>query len=339
MKKVSLDKSLNQLRQEDPFWAEKIAAYTSVEKANRILKHFMNIKLSTIKKVPLDFVTSFIDDFIHFIESDTDLVLAQDERSIMLWDRPPYYTGSGKKPYIIPFLLDSEAPVVIIVPGGAYTGVAMDHEGLQIAEALNKEGFHAVVLNYRVSPARFPAPQLDLIRTIQYVRSKAKEWKIIPDKLTLMGFSAGGHLCSSVAGIYDELAWQTGDLRHIDAKPNALILGYPQINLLFKVYGFSSGVFLLGSEKDDSVFEKLSSHNMITPDYPPTFVWSNEHDPLVKITENCILLARELEKARVPSELHIYDGNLHGVGLAHGSPAEVWLGQSVKFVKTQLNIK
>ncbi|MDR1630447.1 MAG: alpha/beta hydrolase [Oscillospiraceae bacterium] len=325
------EKTLRELHK-NPEYTQKLDAYLSIDRLRTLFISMMDVPLKTLRRLPVRFVGETLDSLIDFLISDDVPIKADDSRSIPLWKRPPCFVQNSKQPYIIPFLLPVRAPVVVIAPGGGYSNVSLEHEGIKMARAFNAKGFHAVVLNYRVSPARYPAPQLDLIRAIQITRSKADEWNIIPDQLALAGFSAGGHLCASTAALHKELAWQSGNLQHVDTSPNVLILGYPQVDLCFRYMGLLSGIFLLNAAPVGD-YRRLSSHNLVKEGYPPTFLWSEKDDPFVKVKENSDLLKKALEREKIPHIYRLYEGDMHGSGLAEGRPAEVWFDEAVSFLR------
>lgn len=327
-----LSKSISQLM-DIPEYSHKLNAYLSVDKIHSLIRPVSKIKLKHLCKIPISFLRETIDMLIDFVTLDNEPIKADDERSIKLWSRPPCHIEGEKTPYIIPFLLNRPAPLIIIAPGGSYSNVSLEHEGLQVAEALNEQGFHALVLNYRVSPSRYPSPQLDLIRAMQIAKSLEQEWRILPNQTALMGFSAGGHLCSSTAALYKELIWQSGKLKHLKINVDALVLAYPQINLCFKVMNTPSGVFLLNSNTAMNEYRRLSTHNLVRSDYPPTFLWSEAGDPFVKVSENSELLRIALQREGVPYEYKLYEGDEHGGGLALGRPAEPWFMDAINFLK------
>ena len=114
---------------------------------------------------------------------------------IMLWSEARKISS-----YIRPYLLDTSDPrgAVLIIPGGGYHMVCEPSEGAPVARGFNALGYHAFVLNYRVYPDVYPAPQQDALRAMKIIRGRAKEWKILPDKIGVCGFSAGGHLASTL---------------------------------------------------------------------------------------------------------------------------------------------
>ena len=150
-------------------------------------------------------------------------------KSMNLWPEN-FSAGQSKDADFVPSLdiytLDGpEAKgAVVICPGGGYAHRAT-HEGKDIALRFNKLGFHAFVVQYRVSPNRFPAPQQDIFRAVKIVRSRAEEWNVKTDKIAVCGFSAGGHLAASSGTLFDEVKFTVGDETEKDSqKPDALIL-------------------------------------------------------------------------------------------------------------------
>lgn len=310
----------------------RLESYSSVPEINRILRLMSPFKFGTLAKI---IPGNVMKDLVDFFNGADEVIPVNDPRSVLLWEESdiPLYDGI-RKPYIVPFLLkNKKAPVVVIAPGGAYLHVCMKHEGVDIAERFNKLGFHAVIVCYRTSPCRYPCPQLDFIRAIQVIRSKAEEWGVIENQIIAVGFSAGGHLVTSVSGVHDELREMTGDLSHIDGKPNAVIGGYPMIDLKCKDFGITNDKILLGKNYSRELSDKLCVQNLINESYPPMFLFSMKYDPLVPPETNCLVVKKVLEEKEVPNEVHIYRGHLHGFALADGLEAGQWVNQSIEFLK------
>ncbi|MBR5246411.1 MAG: alpha/beta hydrolase [Clostridia bacterium] len=328
---ITMNHKLRDVRadSEANLWLE---SYSSVPEINRILRLMEPFKFSTLAKI---IPGNFIKDLVGFFNGEDDAVPVTDPRSILLWEEKdiPLYDGK-RKPYIVPFLLENKkAPVVVIAPGGAYLHVCMKHEGVDIAERFNQLGFHAVIVCYRTSPSRYPCPQLDFIRAIQTVRNNAEKWEIIENQVIAMGFSAGGHLVTSINGVYDELRDMTGDLAHLDGKPDAVIGGYPMTNLKCKDFGITSDKIFLGKNYSEELSDKLSVHNLINENYPPMFLFSMKYDPIVPPETNCLAVEKVMNEKNVPNEVHVYRGNVHGFALADGLEAGQWVNQSIEFLK------
>ena len=310
----------------------RLESYSSVPEINRILRLMSPFKFGTLAKM---MPGNVMKDLVDFFNGADEVIPVTDARSIVLWDEKdiPLYDGE-RKPYIVPFLLENKkAPTVVIAPGGAYLHVCMKHEGVDIAKRFNELGFHAIIVCYRTSPNRYPCPQLDFIRAIQTVRSKAEEWGIIENQIIAIGFSAGGHLVTSISGVHDELREMTGDLSHIDGKPNAVIGGYPMIDLKCKDFGITNDRIFLGKGYSKALSDKLSVQNLINENYPPMFLFSMKFDPLVPPETNCLVAKKVMDEKGVLNEVHIYRGHIHGFALADGLEAGEWVNQSLEFLK------
>ena len=244
---------------------------------------------------------------------------------IVLWkDKVPLATTEGKidKPQMT--LYKAEKPngaAVVICPGGGYGGLAMDHEGTQVAEYFNKLGVHAFVLEYRIAKGdrKGPlghAPMLDVNRAIRVVRSKAKDLEIDAKRIGLMGFSAGGHLASTGGTHFDDglLKDRADDIDANGCRPDFLILCYPVITMEPGVTHGGTRMNLLGKEPDAKDVEYFSNEKRVTKETPPTFIFHTDEDTAV-LPENAIRFYAALKKAKVPAELHIYEKGPHGVGI------------------------
>ncbi len=217
---------------------------------------------------------------------------------------------------------DRKRPCVLILPGGGYEHVSFQNEGTPLQWLFERNGYAAFTLRYRVGSARYPKPQEDVITALKFIYENADKWGIDKENIGLMGFSAGGHLAASVAGLYKELGY--------DHKPAFVLLGYPVITFKKDVTHEGSVQFLLG-EKADTMREKLSVENMITGDYPPTFAWANLDDDCVP-PENTKLLEAALEKAGVKHKCVYYPKGGHGCGLAYDNSAWEWSTEMFRFL-------
>jgi len=224
------------------------------------------------------------------------------------------------KPRLTPYLLDGDGPFgcVIVCPGGGYGGRA-GHEAGPIAEWLNTAGVSAFVLDYRVAPYKHPVPLMDAQRAIRTVRAKAKEWRIDPKKIGILGFSAGGHLAGSAATLFDEGKPDAADpIDRESSRPDCAVLCYPVLTFGEKRH-HGSMVNLIGENPDEALRKKLSLENSVTPKTPPTFLWHTADDNAVPV-ENSLLFAEALAKNKVPFALHVFPHGPHGVGLAKDNP-------------------
>ncbi len=211
---------------------------------------------------------------------------------------------------------------IVIFPGGGYGGLAMDHEGVQIARWFNERGFAAYILRYRHAPAyRHPIPLTDAKRALRHVRHHAAANGIQSDRIGVMGFSAGGHLASTLATHFDAGDPQAADpIERVSCRPDFLILCYPVITFLEEPYVHKgSRRNLLGENPPAELVEELSNERQVFAETPPTFLFHTSEDAAVP-PENSILFYQALRAAKVPAELHIYRTGGHGVGLAQRQP-------------------
>jgi len=248
-----------------------------------------------------------------------------------LWaDDAPGAKGNeeGDKPTLTIYLAPEEkatGAAVVICPGGGYGFLAMDHEGHQIAQWLNSLGVAGFILKYRHrnSGAGYghPAPLQDAQRAISMVRSRAKEWNINPNKIGILGFSAGGHLASSAGTHFQKRYSDAKDpIDRVSCRPDFLILIYPVISMTEWFTHRGSRRNLLGDNPDKNLVENLSNEKQVTPETPPTFLIHTNEDKGVP-AENSIYFYLALRKAKVPAEMHIYQKGRHGFGLGnkHGA--------------------
>lgn len=206
---------------------------------------------------------------------------------------------------------------VVICPGGGYGDLAMDHEGTQIADWLNSIGIAAFILQYRHHGTgySFPAPMQDAQRAMRIVRSRADEWNIDPTRIGIMGFSAGGHLASSIGTHFKTNYYEAkDDLDKASCRPDFMILIYPVITMDDTYTHRGSKVNLLGRNPDPNLVESYSNEKQVTSETPPTFLVHSNEDPAVPV-ENSVNFYLALRKAKVPAEMHIYLKGGHGTGI------------------------
>jgi acetyl esterase/lipase len=249
-------------------------------------------------------------------------------------------TDDTDKPTLTPFVVPEGRGVgtaVIICPGGGYTGLATDKEGDQFARWMNSLGVTAFVLKYRLGPRyHHPVELRDAQRAIRTVRSRATEYRVLPDRIGIMGFSAGGHLASSAGTHFD--AGNSGAPDPIDragSRPDFLILGYPVISFTTPYVHKGSMRALLGDNPDPKLVELMSNELQVTAQTPPTFLFHTTTDTVVP-AENSVLFYLALRKAGVPAELHIYERGPHGVGLAQTDEALAsWPGRLADWLRVR----
>ncbi len=227
----------------------------------------------------------------------------------------PYLAPAGARP----------AAAVIVCPGGGYNILAADHEGRAVAEWLNSIGVSAFVLKYRLKEYGHPAPLRDVLRAIRLLRSEAPRWRIAPDRIGVIGFSAGGHLAASAGTLYDDPDGRTGAaLDAVSARPDFMILVYPVIRLIGPHAHTGSGRSLLGANAAPETLERYSLDTRVTKDTPPAFLVHGGTDTAVP-PENSVAFSLALRAAGVPAELHLYQSGAHGIGLRPGNgPMSDW---------------
>lgn len=215
---------------------------------------------------------------------------------------------------------------VVVAPGGGYGALAMDHEGRQVAYWFNAMGVSAFVLKYRLGPTyHHPIELGDAQRAIRLVRARAQEFGVQPDRIGMMGFSAGGHLTATAGTHFDAGTADASDpIDRVSSRPDFLILGYPVISSDPAIAHAGSFRNLLGEHPDPRLLEDLSNDLRVTPETPPTFLFHTTADGGVP-AENSVRFYLALKKAKVPAELHIFENGPHGVGLALNDPSlSVW---------------
>lgn len=225
---------------------------------------------------------------------------------------------------------------VVVCPGGGYGGLAVDHEGKQVAEWLNGHGVTAFMLKYRLAPRyHHPAPLQDAQRALRIVRARAKEWNLDAKRIGIWGFSAGGHLASTAATHFDDgNAGADDPIEHASCRPDFAILAYPVITLNPPYTHMGSRNNLLGKDPEAKLVESLCNDQQVTDKTPPTFLFHTATDTAVP-PENSLLFFAALRKAKVPAELHIYEKGPHGVGLALKDPVLAsWPDRLAAWMKT-----
>ena len=240
-----------------------------------------------------------------------------------LWpDGAPGAHGTEAKdvPTMMTFLPPKEratGTAVVITPGGGYGGVCVDREGITSAKWLNSLGIAAFVVDYRQRGRGYghPAPLQDAQRAVRTVRSRAKELGIRPDRIGIMGFSAGGHLASSAGTHWDKGDAEAKDpIDRVSCRPDFMILGYPVIAFGEPFTHVGSQDNLLGKDADAALVKKMSSEKQVTAETPPTFLFTMSDDKVVP-AENAIGFYMALRKAGVPAELHVYEKGKHGAAV------------------------
>ena len=198
---------------------------------------------------------------------------------------------------------------VLVCPGGGYHILALDLEGTEVAEWLNGQGITAVVLKYRVpvreGVPRHERPLQDAQRAIGIVRSRASEWNIDPERVGVLGFSAGGHLAATLSNTAERTYARVDATDTLSSRPDFTVLVYP--------------AYLTASEEGSGLVSEVS----VTEDTPPALLIHAQDDHIP--VENSMFYYLALKRARVPAEMHLYATGGHGYGLRKvDSPVHTW---------------
>ncbi len=210
---------------------------------------------------------------------------------------------------------------VIICPGGGYWGLAIEHEGADVAKWLNSLGVTAFVLKYRlpddaIMEDKSIGPMQDGQKAIRLVRRRADEWGIDPDRIGIMGFSAGGHLAATLSTRYDETVYPPIDAT--SARPDFSLLVYPVISMQSGITHEGSRWNLLGEQQTPERLTLYSNELQVDADTPPAFLVHSMDDGTVP-AQNSIAYAQALAAVKTPSELHLYQSGGHGYGLGRSN--------------------
>lgn len=255
-------------------------------------------------------------------------------QAIPLWpDGAP--NAVGKDPLDVPTITPFPAPketatgaAIVIFPGGGYARLSDVKEGSDVAKWLNTLGISAFVVKYRLGMRYHqPNPLLDAARAVRTVRARANEWNIDTNRIGILGFSAGGHLASTLGTHFDAGKPDDKDeIERVSSRPNVMVLLYPVITMgEFTHTGSKKN--LLGENPTPDLIKQYSNEFNITKDTPPTFLVHTMTDAGVPV-ENSMMFSAALRKAGVPFELHLYERGPHGFGLASNDPVlSSWPGR------------
>jgi acetyl esterase/lipase len=200
---------------------------------------------------------------------------------------------------------------VVICPGGGYSILAYDKEGTDIAKLLNGQGIAGIVLKYRLPKSQsnivpHQSALMDAQQAMKLVRANADKWNIDPDKVGVIGFSAGGHLASTLGTHFDD-----------ESRPDFMALIYPVISMDTEITHMGSRKNLIGEAPTEELVRLYSNELQVQVNTPPTFILHMMDDQVVPV-ENSLRFYEALRKADVPTEMHLYPAGGHGFGLAIG---------------------
>lgn len=221
---------------------------------------------------------------------------------LYLWDNSPAMDIHRKR------------PLVLICPGGGYEYTS-DREAEPLAMRFLGAGFQAAVLRYSVAPARYPEALLQLAWSVHHIRSHAEEYHADPEKIAVLGCSAGGHLAASLGVFWNKQPFLSGRIGAApeEIRPDALLLCYPVINSADFAHEGSFRALL--GERYEELVSEMSLEAFVDEGTPKTFLWHTMTDESVPV-ENSILFFSALRWAKVPCEMHIYPVGRHGLALA-----------------------
>ncbi|WP_309022160.1 alpha/beta hydrolase [Pelagicoccus sp. SDUM812002] len=290
--------------------------------------------------------------------------IAETTYKLLLWDGPPpNHQGSDLEEKIfkrgdngdldrIAFVQDPEIEVrlpspqsatgqaVVVCPGGGYAVLAYDWEGIDTANYLNAHGIAAIVLKYRLpedASNEIPhlSPLLDAKRAMRLTRFHAKDWNIDPNRIGVMGFSAGGHAASTLGTHFDEGDPDADDpIDQLSSRPDFMALIYPVITMDAAFTHGGSRENLIGKSPTAELIELYSNEKQITPQTPPTFLVHSSDDKAVPI-QNSLSFYQALLENEVDAEMHLYPYGGHGYSLAIGKGhLSDWPARCVAWMKS-----
>jgi acetyl esterase/lipase len=232
--------------------------------------------------------------------------------------------GSQENTYFALYALDDspefmnkeKRPLMLVIPGGGYR-MTSDREAEPIAMTYLSKGFHAAVLRYSVAPSHYPTQLREIAGTILWLRQHADEYGIDADKITVIGFSAGGHLAASLAEYWDSevITGYFGQDAQL-FRPDGLILGYPVITSGTFAHQDSFAALLADDYGNEGLMDTVSLEKHVSDRVPPVFLWHTASDDCVPV-ENSLLFSRALSENRIPFEMHIFPAGCHGLSLAN----------------------
>lgn len=238
--------------------------------------------------------------------------------------------------------VDTRRPCILLCPGGAYQHVA-DREGEPIAMHFLAEGYCVFILTYSVAPHRFPTQLLEVAAAMELIHQNSEGWNCDPNRVAIMGFSAGGHLAAHYSNAYS-----CPEVRAVfpESKPvQASVLCYPVISADPSVTHIESIENVSGRSLAEEALPAFSCDKLVTDQTPPTYLWATAEDQLVPVM-NTLLYAQALANHGIPMEVHIYPHGLHGLATVDAetcdnlSPevarAHQWLDNAKQWLKTIL---
>lgn len=229
----------------------------------------------------------------------------------------------------------SNGTAILIFPGGGYSHLSIDKEGTKVAKWLNTLGITAFVIKYRlpsdlIMKDKTIGPLQDAQEAMRFIRKNASQWDLDSTKIGVIGFSAGGHLASTLSTHYNDIVYKTD--YSISARPSFSILIYPVISMTKEVVHKGSQTNLLGTNPSLELINKFSNEKTVTSDTPTAFLVHATDDTVVP-SENSINYYLALKKNKIPAELHLYEKGGHGFGLGVKDTSQFWTRDCVEWLK------
>lgn len=277
---------------------------------------------------------------IPLYDKDIPNSISYDMKEItMNWDGQFGGYRSVSKPTLeiyLPAKEKSNGSAVVICPGGGYGMESYRLEGINIAKTFINHGTAAFILKYRlpsdsIMPDKTIGPLQDAQQAIKLVRKQATEWNINPNKIGIMGFSAGGHLASTAGTHFDTCLISNEE--HISLRPDFMILIYPVISMTDQLTHLGSRNNLMGEKPSAERIEFFSNELHVTNQTPPTYLTHTGDDKAVDV-DNSIVFYEKLRHRNVPAEMHLYPKGNHGFVLS--IPTEEWMQPLFKWMKSNI---
>ncbi|MBX9447547.1 alpha/beta hydrolase [Dickeya chrysanthemi] len=236
-----------------------------------------------------------------------------------------------RSPEITVYVPDNpNGTALLITPGGSYQRVVLDKEGSDLAPYFTQQGYTLFVMTYRM-PADghqegADAPLADAQRAIRTLRSHAAQWHINPQRIGIMGFSAGGHVAASLGTRFAQTVYPAQDeIDNVSARPDFMVLMYPVISMQENIAHAGSRKALIGSHPSEAQIERYSAEKQVSAQTPPTFLVHAIDDPSVSV-DNSLVMLSALRENKIPTEIHLFEQGKHGFGIRGtvGLPAAAW---------------
>lgn len=256
---------------------------------------------------------------------------------VSLWpDQAPLGDGKSEKVDVpitihLPPADRASGAALVICPGGGYGGRVVEGEGHGIARWLNSNGIAGIVLEYRLPAGNYHRPLLDAQRAMRIVRSRAGEWHLDPNRIGIIGFSAGGHLASSVGTHFDAGNASSPDpIERQSCRPDFMVLVYPVITMGEKTHG-GSRKNLLGPKPSEALKELFSNEKQVTAQTPPAFLTHALTDAVVPAAHSRMFY-EALKAHNVPTEYQEFPTGNHGYNGYKGAEWDAWQKRSIEWM-------